>query len=391
MTVVPKSVSTGVPRRASVMIAASTLVLSGCAGAAGHRMADLADAEHAAASCGHPRQPIPTQLRDWHPVERAMGRIGMMTNGIVFRVPLPRRDLKVKADGVAIQASFALNGDAAFSRYCDGTMLMGDLVVTDAELPRATEELQEVGFTQTAIHKHLPQSTPSIWWMHFMAEGDPVSLGRRLKAVIDVTGTPYIGNPTPPPGAHPLDLNQKAIDQALGRKGKADGRMYEYFLPRSETVLSHGHVLPPEIGVNTVIKVQGLGGGRAAINGDLLTTAPEVNRVLALLVKNGIRPIEVHNHMLDDNPRIFFVHYWAIGDAVTLATKLRPALDATNLKPQTAPDSSNSAHDQGENGSGSSASASPSIPADSSDSDSGGSMGSMGSMESRGSKGPMGS
>jgi uncharacterized membrane protein YgcG len=379
VSVVPKSTSTGIPRRASVMIIASVLALSGCADAAGYRTADSAYVDHAAAYCRHPRRPIPTKLREWHPVEQAMGRIGMMTNGIVFRVPLPRRDLKVKAGGVDIQASLALNGDAAFSRYCDGTVLMGDLVVTDAEVTRATEELQRAGFMQTAIHKHLPESTPPIWWMHFMAKGDPVSLGRRLKTVIDVTGAPYIGNPTPPPGAHPLDLDQKAIDQALGRKGKADGRMYEYFLPRRETIVSGGHVLPPEIGVNTVVKFQGLGGGRAAVNGDLLTTAPEVNRVLAILVRSGIRPIEVHNHMLDDNPRIFFVHYWATGDAVTLARKLRPALDATNLKPQSAPDSSTSTHDQGGNDPGSSGSVG------SSGSSSEGSEGSMGSMGSMGS------
>jgi hypothetical protein len=299
--------------------------------------ASLSSGRGTFAYCGHPRRPIPTRLSQWHSVEQATGRIGMMTNGIVFRIPLPRRDLKVKAAGVEIQASFALNGDAAFARYCDTTVLMGDLVVTNAELPRATEKLQEAGFMQTAIHKHLPQSTPSIWWMHFMAKGSPVSLGRRLKTVVDVTGTPYIGKPAAPPGSHPLDLDQPAIDQAMGRKGIADGRMYEFFIPRRETIVSDGHVLPPEIGVNTVVKIEGLGGGRAAINGDLLTTEPEVNRVLAILVRGGIRPVEVHNHMLDDNPRIFFVHYWATGDATTLAKKLRPALDATNLKPQQAP------------------------------------------------------
>ena len=190
MTAVLKNVSTAAPRRACVMIAASVLAFSGCTGAAEHRMAVSAYAGHdASAYCGHPRRPIPTQLDEWRPVERAMGRIGMMTHGIVFRIALPRRDLKVKADGVNIQASLALNGDAAFSRYCDGTMLMGDLVVTDDELPRVTEKLQEAGFRQTAIHKHLPQSTPSIWWTHFMAMGDPVSLAQRLKAVVDVTST----------------------------------------------------------------------------------------------------------------------------------------------------------------------------------------------------------
>ncbi|MCQ4085036.1 DUF1259 domain-containing protein [Streptomyces sp. RB6PN25] len=376
------------------MIAAFALTLVGCVGAIGHRMGDSAYVGHdAAAYCSHPRRPIPTRLGEWQPVERAMGRIGMMTNGIVFRIPLPRRDLKVKAGGVEIQPSLALNGDAAFARYCDGVILMGDLVVTEPEIMPATRQLQEAGFTQTAIHKHLPQSTPSVWWMHFTAKGDPVSLARRLKSVVDVTGAPYIGKPTPPPGAHPLDLNQKAIDQAIGRKGIADGRMYEYFLPRRETIVADGHVLPPEIGVNTVIKIQGLGGGRAAINGDLLATAGEVNPVLAALVKGGIRPVEVHNHMLDESPRIFFIHYWAVGDATTLATKLRSALDVTNLKPQPAPapasapdpstttashprsvSPSATADDQGGNGSDSTGSSDS--PGDAGGSDSGGTAGS---------------
>ncbi|MFE3526739.1 DUF1259 domain-containing protein [Streptomyces sp. NPDC059161] len=268
---------------------------------------------------------------DWRPVAEALGRTGAMRENVVFGISLPRRDLKVTSRGVEIGSSLALNGSADFARYCDGTMLMGDLVLTEGELPKATKALQEAGIEQTALHKHLPEQSPPIWWTHFHAMGDAVTLARKLKTVLEVSGNP-IAVPAPA-SAEPIDLDTDAIDETLGREGIAEGRTYKFFLGRAETVTSHGHVLPAPIGVDSVIKFQALGEEQAAVTGDIVMTAGEVQNVIRVLSRGGFEIVELHNHMLDDEPRLFYVHYWGVGDGVELAEGLRPALDATNLAP----------------------------------------------------------
>jgi hypothetical protein len=130
-----------------------------------------------------------------------------------------------------------------------------------------------------------------------------------------------------------VDLNTAGIDKALGRKGTADGGLYKFTIARKDTIADDGHVLPPTFGVTTGINFQPVGGGKAAINGDFVMTAPEVQKVIQALRKGGIQLVELHNHSLTDNPRLFYAHFWAVDDGVTLATTLRKALDATNLQP----------------------------------------------------------
>ncbi|MFI6690063.1 DUF1259 domain-containing protein [Streptomyces sp. NPDC050485] len=323
---------TGAPSVLGALAAltASALALAGCGAAAGHRADGHAGAP-GHVHCPHLQRPIATADADWQPVAEALGRTGALRENVVFGISLPRRDLKVTSRGVDIGSSLALNGSADFARYCDGTMLMGDLVLTEDELPKATEALQEAGIEQTALHKHLPEQTPPIWWTHFQAMGDAVTLARKLKAVLEVSGDP-IAVPLPP-STRPIDLDTAEIDEALGRKGIAEGRTYKFFIGRAETVTSHGHVLPAPIGVDTVIKFQALGEKRAAVTGDIVMTAGEVQNVIRVLRRGGFELVELHNHMLDDQPRLFYVHYWGIGDGVQLARGLRPALDATNLAP----------------------------------------------------------
>ncbi len=341
MTAVLQGRPTGAPRGALVALVASALTLAatGCGAPAGAHPAGYAKgddaAHHSRSYCGRIPHPVLTQERDWRRVARAIGpgHPGTLTNHRVWRFPLPRRDLKVVSHGVHIAWSLALSGDAAFARYCDGsTMLMGDMVLTDRELPRVTDALQRVGIHQTALHKHLPEQKPSIWWTHFEAMGNPVILTRKLRYVLSFTATPRIASLEPPRKIRPR-LDTDAIDAALGRPGMAEGKTYKFFLPRQEKIISHGHIIPPEMGVSTVIKFQDLGHGRAAINGDLLVTADEVQRAIRALRRGHITLVELHNHMLDEHPRIFFLHYWAVGDAVELARGLRPALDQTRLVP----------------------------------------------------------
>jgi hypothetical protein len=190
--------------------------------------------------------------------------------------------------------------------------------------------LQAHGIAQTALHKHLLEQSPPGWWTHIDAMGDPVKLAQGVKAALDATAIPA---PKPPGPQPPVDLDTAGIDKALGRKGTADGGLYKFTIARTETIEDDGHVLPPAFGVTTGINFQPVGGGKAAINGDFVMTAPDVQKVIQALRKGGISLVEVHNHSFTEVPRLFYAHFWAVDDGVALATALRAAVDATNVQP----------------------------------------------------------
>jgi hypothetical protein len=277
-------------------------------------------------------KPVATTDSDWKPVTDTLGRTGKFgDNNTVYRIPLVRSDLQVQSQGVAIKPGLSLGGYAAFGKYEDGTMVMGDLVVTEAELPKVTDALHANGIQQTALHKHLLEQSPQIWWTHIEAMGDPAQLAKGLKAVLAATS--IVPAAAPPAQQPAVDIDTAGVDAALGRKGSADGGLFKYTLARAETISNNGHVLPPTFGVTTVINFQPVGGGKAAINGDFAMIGTEVNKVIEALRAGGIEVVELHNHMLADDPHLFYLHYWAVNDAVTLAKALRSALDATNLAP----------------------------------------------------------
>lgn len=280
---------------------------------------------------GH-RQPVKVAESDWKGVADALGRTGtLMSDGTVYRLSFPRRDLSVTSKGVQIKPGLALGSYAAFARYGDGrTVAMGDLVITEDELPPVTDALQAGGVAQTALHKHLLAHEPPLWWAHFHAEGeDPVQLARAIKAALGATATPPAASST----AAPLDLDTGRIDAAMGTKGTDDGGIYKFSFARSETVTMDGRDLPPAMGVTTAINFQPTGGGHAAINGDFAMTAEEVQPVIRALRSGGIQLVELHQHALDDEPRLLYMHFWANDDAVKLAQTLRKAVDAHSVKP----------------------------------------------------------
>jgi hypothetical protein len=211
------------------------------------------------------------------------------------------------------------------------TLLMGDLVVTEAELPKVTDALQSHGIAQTALHKHLLEQSPPVWWTHVHGMGDATQLAQGLKAALDTTS---IGPAAPPPVQQPpVDIDTAGVEHALGRKGTPDSGLFKYGIVRKDTIVEDGHVLPAaSLNLTTVINFQPVGGGRAAINGDFILTDTEVQKVVQALRAGDIRIVELHNHGLTEQPRLFYMHYWAVDDAVTLAKALRPALDATNLQ-----------------------------------------------------------
>ncbi|UGY92892.1 DUF1259 domain-containing protein [Streptomyces gobiensis] len=276
--------------------------------------------------------PVPTTIEDWKGVAEALGRRGDMRRGVIYHTAFPRGDLHVVCHGITITPALALSSHVAFVRYTDGsTLLMGDLVVAEDELQQVSSALHAHGIAQTAIHKHLLAQEPDVWWTHIHAHGhDPVALARGLRAALGRTGTPPAEPPTSPP---PVDLDTAGIDAALGVKGFEEDGIYKCLFIRRETIIDDHRALPPGMGSTSGFIFRPLGGGRAAVHGDFAMVAGEVQAVLTTLRRGGISLATLHSHHLMEEPRLFFVHVWAVDDAVSIARALRPAVTATNVTP----------------------------------------------------------
>ncbi|MFD7894259.1 DUF1259 domain-containing protein [Streptomyces sp. NPDC059743] len=320
------------PRRRLLVAAALAPVLAGVGTVAA--LAEPGETTEAAkGGGGHgPVKPVPTTLADWKEVAHALGRPGNMVRGLFYHTAFPRSDLNVVSYGVKVSPGLALGSHVAFVRYTDHSVLaMGDLNVTEDELQKVIDALTEHGIAVTALHKHLLSHSPDVWWTHIHGHGhDAVTLARGVRAVIGRTSSP----PAKPPKAPPrIDLDLAGIEAVMGVKGTNDGGIYKSVFARQEPIIDRGMVLPQGLGATSAFNFQPLGGGRAALNGDFVMVADEVQDVLTTLRRGGISLVEVHNHGLREEPRLFFTHLWAVDDAVELAKALRPAVDATNVVP----------------------------------------------------------
>ncbi len=268
---------------------------------------------------------------EWKSVEEALGRKGSAHPGDVFKFSMPRSDLKVTVAGTPIKAGLALGSWAAFKKVGNGAMVMGDLVLTESEVEPVMTKLQQGGIEITAVHNHLLHETPRVMYMHIAGQGDAAKLASALKAALALTKTP-VSAPAPAVQPQDLGIDTAQIDQALGHKGKNNGGIYQVSVPRAEAITDMETQVPPAMGTATSLNFQPTGGGKAAITGDFVLIAGEVNPVIEALRGNGIQVTAVHSHMLTENPRLFFMHFWANEDAVKLARGLRAALDKTNSK-----------------------------------------------------------
>lgn len=262
----------------------------------------------------------------WRPVAEALGMAGTEMPGGVYRVGLPRSDLHVTLDGLALEPTLALGSWLAFAPMGNRTMVMGDLVLTEDEIGPVMKKLGESGTEITALHNHLLRARPATFYMHVFAEGDAVMLARALHEALALSKTPF-GTPPTPDAASTIDLDVAAIDQALRAKGKIAGGVYQVGIPRAEPVIEHGMSVSAAMGSAEAINFQPTGQGHAAITGDFVLTAKEVNPVLRVLRKNGIEVTALHNHMLDEEPRLFFMHFWANDALPKLLTGLHAALE----------------------------------------------------------------
>jgi len=268
--------------------------------------------------------------RDWKAVEEAMSRSGQMQPGDVIRFPMPRRDLHIALEGVDIKPGLALGSWVAFKRDADMAMVMGDLVLTEDEIQPVMAKLQEGGIAESAIHNHLIGELPHVMYMHISSHGDAAQMAKAIRAAIALTKTPGPDPGAAPPAPAELGIDQKQVEQILGHSGKVSGGVLQVGVPRSETITDSGMVVPPSMGVATALNFQPTGGGKAAITGDFVLLASETNAVMKTLRQSGIQVTALHSHMLREEPRLFFMHFWANDDAVKLARGLRAALDNTN-------------------------------------------------------------
>src|ERR1700736_1192606 len=249
---------------------------------------------------------------DWQTqVGEALGKTGSTAPGGIYRVGLPRTDLKVTLDGVELKAGFALGSWLAFEKMGDRGMVMGDLVLTEAEVNPVMTKLAAGGIEVTALHNHLLRNQPFTMYMHVLGHGDPVKLAAALHTALAESKTPLSPAAVPAAAPPPIDLDTAAIDQALGAKGANNGGVYQFGIPRAEPIKDAGIDVPPPMGSANAINFQPTGGGKAAITGDFVLIAKEVTPVAKALREHGIEVTALHNHMLDDQPRLFFMHFWA--------------------------------------------------------------------------------
>jgi len=267
---------------------------------------------------------------DWQKVDAAFGRKAAAVSGDVHRYGFPRTDLSVTLDGVAIKPALALGGWVAFKPAHGGVMAMGDLVLLESEITPVMTKLIENGLEITAVHNHVLRASPATFYMHVGGHGDPVKMATAIREALAASKTPL----DPPAAAVPpaaVDLDTAQLEQIIGAKGQSNGGVYQFGIPRRDPVKDGGMDISPAgpMGVATAINFQPTGSGKAAITGDFVLVGDEVNPVIKALRENGIEVTAIHSHMLTEQPRLIFMHFWAHDDAVKLARGLRAALDKT--------------------------------------------------------------
>jgi len=286
-----------------------------------------------AASSANESVPVnsaPTQTAtDWKAVEQALGKAGSMQAGDVYKVSLPRSDLKVTVGGVELKPALALGSWVAFKKTGDMTMVMGDLVLTEDEVTPVLTRLQEGGVEISALHNHVLRESPRVMYMHIHAMGDSVRIAKAIHDALTLSKTPFAAS-TAPAQTQDIGIDTKQIDHLMGQTGKANGDVYQFSIARAEKVMDSNMEIPSSMGVAHAINFQPTGGGKAAITGDFVLIASEVNPVIRTLRDNGIEVTAVHSHMLVESPRLFFMHFWANDDALKLARGIRAALARTN-------------------------------------------------------------
>jgi hypothetical protein len=270
-----------------------------------------------------------TDVTDWKRIEQALGKAGLIQPGDVYKVSFPRSDLRVTVGGLELRPALALGSWIAFKKTGDMMMVMGDLVLTEDEVSPVLTKLEDGGIDVTALHNHVLHESPRVMYMHIHAMGDGAKIAKAIHDALALSKTPF-AVPTAAAPNQDLGIDTKQIDQIMGQSGKVNGGVYQFSVPRADKIVDNDMEIPPSMGVAHAINFQPTGGGKAAITGDFVLIASEVNPVIKALRDNGIEVTALHSHMLVETPHLFFMHFWANGDAMKLAHGIRAALDETN-------------------------------------------------------------
>ena len=244
-----------------------------------------------------------------------------------FKLTFPRTDLNVKIDNISLEPGFAFTSWIAFHPMEHTTMIMGDLVLLEKEIGKVVKKLKENDINITALHNHVINENPPVMYMHFAASGNAVDLARKMKEVISLTGTPLGKKESI--GEKEVKPDWSVVEKILGKEGNKKSKLISFGFPRKETVLENGQPLPKTMGISTAVIFQ-MAGDKAVVTGDYVMTAGEVNDVIKSLTNHNITITALHNHMINEEPRLFFMHFWGHADPDALAKGIKAALEKTN-------------------------------------------------------------
>jgi hypothetical protein len=254
-------------------------------------------------------------------IDQAFGRPGQL-QADVYKATFPRSDLNVKVGDVPVQPALALTSWVAIRGSDQESVVDGDLVLLSGELPAVESALLDQKIEITAVHNHLIGEEPQVYYIHFFGRGPAKALAISVRTALSHSKTPIAPMP---PATNVASWDTKAVEDIFAQKGKISGSVLGFSFPRSHAISMHHQQMTPAMGMATAINFQPATGGVAS-SGDFVLREDEVNPVLAVLRKHGIVVTAVHNHMLDDEPRMVFVHFWGVGPTKEIAAALREAV-----------------------------------------------------------------
>ncbi|HEX2953445.1 MAG TPA: DUF1259 domain-containing protein [Bacillota bacterium] len=265
------------------------------------------------------------QVTNRKAIEAVFGQEGTVQDQ-VLKLTFPRTDLHVNIGQIPVEPGFALTSWIAFKQHQNQTIIMGDLVLLDQEINPVISNLIANGIDVTALHNHLVGETPDVMYLHYEGHGEALKLAEIMKETLKLTGTPLAVLAARSPGNN----DWATVESILGRTGQKKGNLLSFSIPRADKVYEDGMEITPFMGVAMPINFERVG-NQVATTGDFVLLAKEVNPVVRALRENGIEITAIHNHMLFETPRLFFLHFWGVGEPAQLAKGIKEALDQTNI------------------------------------------------------------
>lgn len=275
-------------------------------------------------------QEIPAEYQQ---VLKIVGKTGDY-KGNVLKVNVPRNDLHMTVDDLALPTAFGFGGWFAMTKGDGGQdVMMGDLVLLQEEVNPVMSALLDHGLEVTALHNHFFWDNPRLYYMHVHGHGKAADLAEHIKPALDLIGKGQPAQATSQPAAKPSSsLDTARIAKIVGHDGEQNGAVYKITVGRDDIGLKEmGAVINARMGLNTWAAFYGTNDD-AAIAGDIAMLESEVTPTLKALRSHGLDVVAIHHHMVGTQPVIIFLHYWGRGPVDKLAAGFKAALDETPKK-----------------------------------------------------------